>query len=122
MNKGLFGFDGLTLDLGIYQSPWVPAASFVAGRKVSIPHPFSRRPAFVQPYGRCKIAQVSYVPGQIVAHHPIYGTSGWAMILREFEILVSGTTAPGFNIMSLTGTGGVAMTPANWDISFLVMA
>jgi hypothetical protein len=124
MNRGLVGFDGASLKVGIFRSDYVPLSRYVAARKYVVAHPFDRRPAAAFPLLRCKIAEAGYLPGQEFQYVCTDSTStnhGCGIKVAPYALTVVFGTV-GFVAKSPSGGGNTgALSNANWDLAFLVL-
>jgi hypothetical protein len=122
MNRGLFGFDGVSGGLRLYLSPPVRVSKYTTGARYSIAHPFPRRPSFARCLLTCRIAEGSYAVGDQTLYTPTDSTSvtGVGIIYRPDDIVFLLAVGNGFSLKNPVSSNSFAITPANWDLAFLV--
>jgi hypothetical protein len=123
MNRGLNGFDGVGARLGVYRAPYAPLVSFGTAKEYTVAHPFAGVPVVALVMLRCSADESPFIKGDetnYVCTDSTSTTNGLRLVYRPFALKFLFKTV-GF---SLKGTGGstFSITPAKWDLGFMVIA
>lgn len=123
MNVGTFPQPGLIRSPQAFQSPWRRLSSYATGTVYRVEHPFAEVPVAMTVLLRCRPggAEHGYVAGQLTAHMPgAARAAGIGMMLEPFAVRFIFSAVVGFCVVN-AGNSAI-VTPANWDVSFLVIA
>ncbi|HVZ01905.1 MAG TPA: hypothetical protein VHA35_20540 [Dongiaceae bacterium] len=123
MNRGLLGPDAVSAAIGFYQSPYVPLSSYAGARKYIVPHPLNRRPIYAGCQLRCRVQEGGYLPRDETIYVPTDSTAfnGLVFIYRPDRVEFV-FQAVGLSIKNKSTGITFSTTPANWELSLLVLA